>query len=174
MENVKGKPGSIFLDDSANPIPRQSVWVAREEVVWTHNNIPGMCAVYAKGTTITVVISDHEEPHRFDYAREFWFPEGKKIIDPSVDRVLPRQFEPLDFSVLVDPKLVNYARRNLPVGEPANGKPGKFKFKKESEVADFRLDEAPKPLDPEQLVKPPEEPQVFNPTDPRNRPGMIM
>ena len=164
---VEAPPEAVDRKPS-KPIPRVSKWVAREEVMWSHSVIDGGSYLYPKGTIIEVVVSKYEEPHRFDYSREFWFPEGMTVIDPRIDRVLPRQFEPLDFDILVDPKMVNYARNKIPT------KKAKFQFK--SEVDDPRVSidlmADPEPLNPNDLVNPPEETQKFNPSDPSARPGM--
>ena len=160
-------PPEVLNSQPSKSIPRVSSWIAREEVMWSHSAIDGGSYLYPKGTIIEVAISQYEEPHRFDYSREFWFPEGRTVVDPRLDRVLPRQFEPLDFSILVDPRMVNYARNKIATKK-------KFNFKSEVENPQVAIDSMPDPvpLDPEQLVNPKDEPQKFNPSDPSARPGM--
>jgi hypothetical protein len=160
-------PPDVVRERRTKPIPRFSQWVVREPVVWAHSNIDGGSYLYEKGMVIDVVISEHEEPRLFDYSREFWFPEGMTVIDPRVDRVLPRQMEPLNFDCLVDPKHVNYARHKIPTKK-------KFDFRSEVDDPKKTIESMPEPepLDPQELIAPKEAPQVFNPTDPSKRPGM--
>ena len=134
-------------------IPRITVWICRETVIWSHKRLP-LGSVLFRGAqeykdpdTWTVTIPDYEEPHLWDYSQGFWFPAGRKVIDISTDRVLPRQFEPRDFSCLVDPRLVLYARENRKVSN-------KFKFKQieESQVPVEQMD-LPVPLDLDEMKK---------------------
>lgn len=153
-EDFSPRDSSNLMNNPNREIPRMTQWRCREEVMWTHSKILGGSHLYKPvdedpetgevgPTVFTVVIPDWEEPHLFDYSRGFWFPAGKTVIDPMVDRILPRQFDPLNFNCLVDPRLVNYARYNLPIKD-------KFRFKAEVENKVQKMDEmvVPEPLDP--------------------------
>jgi hypothetical protein len=163
--------------EKRRPVPHVTQWVCREEVIWHRSDFGAVR--YEKGTVISVEFPPHVTPHRWDYAREFWYPEGVEIVDLNTMTALPRQFEPIDprgaretvelwHTILVNPKMLNYARANVPVGAaPVNRVPNPFMFKFEAEdrarlVADLDI---PEPLDVKSLVKPPDQPERFNPAD---------
>lgn len=163
--------------------PRFSQWVCREDVVWARllNGVP-TSILYKKGDTIEVGFADHETPHRFDYARDFWYPEGAKVVDVLKMTAIPRQFEPFDpdgknatlrlwSRLLVDPKKINYARNKIPVPGEKKGTPFHFKF--EIVRREMDLESIPEPLDVANLVNPPEPPDKFNPSELSRRTGVI-
>ena len=176
------------FDDSPAPqvkagqVPRLSHWFCREdEVFWTRGDHGG--CLYKKGDVVTVDFADYEQPHRFDYGRGFWYPEGAKIVDLNTMRCMPWQFEPfhpdgkretveLWKRLLVNPLMLNYARAKVEVPDPKAKKPFLFKFESEDRVQDIGKLGLPEPIDPKNLNKDEEPIEKFNPSDLAARGGV--
>jgi hypothetical protein len=155
-------------------VPRITHWVCREDkCFWTRPGTDGG-HLYRKGDTIDIEFSQHETPHKWDYAREYWYPAGASVVDVETDRLIPFQFEPYDpegaketkklwAKILVDPRKINYARNKVPVGGP--GEPFNFRFEIMDTKINVEILDAPEPTSPKQLLNPAPEPERFNPAD---------
>ena len=106
---------------------------------------------WVRGETIDV-----NADWKWQYSGGWWHPEAIDVVDPALNLLIPRHFEPLDFSILVDPKDVYRARRNLPVERS-------WKFKAEIERSEEDLDALPDPTPIHFQASPKPEPEVMTP-----------
>jgi hypothetical protein len=123
------------------------LWVCREKCFWRD-------CLRNPGDTVEVLGS-----LQWDYSGGVWHPFGVDVVDPKNNELIPRFFEPLDFSVLVDKKLVTLARNGVKVDR-------KFKYAFELEGPKEETD--PEPLSATTLA-PKIEPEVFSPSEMRRR-----
>lgn len=129
------------------------LWVCRERVFWRTQ-------MWSPGDTIEIIAD-----HKWFLGGGWWAPEGAEIIDPADNVLVPRQFEPVDLMVLVNPKQVYAARGEEKMPDKL------WKLVSELKIEERPTVEAPDPvaLDPETLKKPKAKPEAITPSEMRKR-----
>ena len=104
------------------------LWVCRDQTYWRDKR-------WTAGETLTVDGSE-----KWTFSHGWWVIAGLSVVDHDKNQAIPGQFEPLDFSELVDVRDVNLARNSKLT-------PRTWKFKSEidadASVVDF--DDLPDP-----------------------------